>query len=51
MNNKKENNQQRVKKPGYLKPAIVATYTEEELSKEFASVYGATFVDTFVDLF
>ncbi len=51
MNNEKDKNQQAVKKEGdkpeYFKPKVVATYNEQELSKEFANVYGATFVDLF----
>ena len=51
MNNQKDNNQQTKKKEGdkpeYFKPAVLATYSEQELSKEFANVYGQTFVDLF----
>jgi len=51
MNNKKDKNQQpmkkEVEKPKYFKPEVVATYSEQELAKEFVNVYGATFVDLF----
>ena len=51
MNNQKDKNQQSTKKeaenPKYVKPAVVATYSEQELEKEFAHVYGHTFVDLF----
>jgi len=36
-----------VEKPKYFKPEVVATYSEQELAKEFVNVYGATFVDLF----
>ncbi len=34
-------------KPEYIKPAVVATYTEEQLREEFSTAYGQTHVDLF----
>ncbi len=34
-------------KPLYVKPEVVATYNEPDLEKEFAHVYGESFVDLF----
>jgi hypothetical protein len=51
MNNQTDKNQQPPKrepeKPEYIKPEVVAVYQEQDLEKEFANVYGMTFVDLF----
>ncbi|MEN8216254.1 MAG: hypothetical protein ABFS56_07725 [Pseudomonadota bacterium] len=34
-------------KPQYVKPEVIASYSEQALEKEFANVYGDSFVDLF----
>ncbi len=34
-------------KPRYVKPAVIATYTDEQLKEEFSTAYGQTHVDLF----
>ncbi len=34
-------------KPEYVKPTVVATYTDEQLKEEFSTAYGQTHVDLF----
>ncbi len=38
----------RAGKPEYVKPAVLATYTDEELKEEFSTAYGQTHVDLFI---
>lgn len=35
------------KKPKYVKPAVLASYSEQELRDEFSHAYGQTHVDLF----
>jgi hypothetical protein len=56
MNNQKDEHQ-KSEKPQYIKPEVVATYSKQELEKEFANVYGQSGGggggggNNFVDLF
>ena len=53
MNNQKDEHQ-KSEKPQYIKPEVVATYSKQELEKEFANVYGQSGGgggNAFVDLF
>jgi hypothetical protein len=53
MKNQKDEHQKSEKseKPQYIKPEVVATYSKQELEKEFANVYGASGGGGSVDLF
>jgi hypothetical protein len=42
-----QSTKQELEKPEHIKPEVVAIYQEKDLEKEFANVYGATFVDLF----
>jgi len=47
MNNQKDEHQKsdNSEKPQYIKPEVVATYSQQEIENEFAHTYGQSFVD------
>jgi len=49
MNNQKDEHQKsdNSEKPQYIKPEVVATYSQQEIENEFAHTYGQSFVDLF----
>jgi len=42
-----QNAKTEAEKPQYVKPEVIASYSEQTLEKEFANVYGDSFVDLF----